>query len=154
MITNLRLINLLLPLLALVLAVAVWLQVDDWQRLTRQVKQNEVKLQQLQLGASRFVSVQASTKKEWRFFEESDALQTWLAETAGSHLLQQTQITAVDGKHVLIRFNQAQFPQLIKWLNQLQKTTNVEVVELSLLAKGQPDQVGGEIRLAIQIYGA
>jgi len=54
----------------------------------------------------------------------------------------------------LIRFNQAQFPQLINWLNQLQKTTNVEVVELSLLAKDQSDQVGGEIRLAIQIYGA
>ena len=70
MITNLRLINLLLPLLALVLAVAVWLQVDDWQRLTRQVKQNEVKLQQLQLGASRFVSVQASTKKSGDFLKK------------------------------------------------------------------------------------
>ena len=154
MITNLRLINILLPLLALILVVAVWLQVDDWQRLTRQVKQNEVKLQQLQLEASRFVSVQASTKKEWRYFEESQTLQTWLAETAGSHLLQQTQISTLDSKHVLIRFNQAQFPQLINWLNQLQKTTNVEVVELSLLAKDQSDQVGGEIRLAIQIYGA
>ena len=142
-------LSVLLPLLALVLLVAVWMQFSETQERNAKLQQTQSQLQQLQQSMLRYNNLQGNARKNWQVFDSNQELVAWLKQNLASNSPIKGSVKEADGQ-VSIKLTKVPFSQLIQWLQYLQVTSNVQVINISLTATSKSAVVDGLLQLGLR----
>ena len=139
----------LLPLLAMVLILAVWMQFSERQERNVKLQQTQSQLQQLQQSMLRYNTLQGKARKNWQVFDSNQELAAWLKQNLSSNSPIRGSVKEADGQ-VSIKLTQVPYSQLVQWLQYLQVTTNVQVINISLTATSKNAVVEGLLQLGLR----
>lgn len=142
-------LRVLLPLLALVLLLAVWMQFSETQERNAELQQTQSQLQQLQQSMLRYNSLQGNARKNWQVFDSNQELAAWLKQNLSSNSPIRGSVKEANGQ-VSIKLAKVPFSQLVQWLQYLQATSNVQVINMSLTATSKSAVVDGILQLSLR----
>ena len=142
-------LRVLLPLLALVLLLAVWMQFSETQERNAELRQTQLQLQQLQQSMLRYNSLQGNARKNWQVFDSNQELVAWLKQNLASNSPIKGSAKEADDQ-VSIKLVKVPFSQLVQWLQYLQATSNVQVINMSLTATSKSALVDGQLQLSLR----
>lgn len=142
-------LRVLLPLLALVLILAVWMQFSETQVRNAELQQTQSQLQQLQQSMLRYNTLQGNARKNWQVFDSNQELAAWLKQNLSSNSPIRGSVKEANGQ-VSIKLAKVPFSQLVQWLQYLQVTSNVQVINMSLTATSKSAVVDGLLQLSLR----
>lgn len=142
-------LRVLLPLLALVLLLAVWMQFSETQVRNAELQQTQSQLQQLQQSMLRYNTLQGNARKNWQVFDSNQELAAWLKQNLSSNSPIRGSVKEANGQ-VSIKLAKVPFSQLVQWLQYLQVTSNVQVINMSLTATSKSAVVDGLLQLSLR----
>jgi type II secretory pathway component PulM len=142
-------LRVLLPLLALVLLLAVWMQFSETQERNAELQQTQSQLQQLQQSMLRYNTLQGNARKNWQVFDSNQELAAWLKQNLSSNSPIRGSVKEANGQ-VSIKLAKVPFSQLVQWLQYLQVTSNVQVINMSLTATSKSAVVDGLLQLSLR----